>query len=157
MLPWKYDCDKNAIFEYMKVIDIKEKNFKLATVIKINPKTVKIRFEDNREIKNCLSKNLQRLDEILNDFIFDIEHAIAKYDNELKHTINGKKEYVFKEDEFVGESKLKFSSQAKEVIEKNQEAYKQFVISLNIKFPHISIVESSNTLLHYKFRGVKNV
>ncbi len=54
----------------------------------------------------------------LNDFILNLEHAIAKYDNDLKHTINGKKEYVFKEDEFVGESKLKFSSQAKEVIEK---------------------------------------
>ena len=131
MLPWKYDCDKN-------------------------PKTVKIRFEDNREIKNCLSKHLQRLDEILNDFIFDIEHAIAKYDNELKHNINGKKEYIFKEDEFVGESKLKFSSQAKKVIEKNQEAYKQFLISLNIKFQNISIVESNNTLLHFKLRGKTN-
>lgn len=156
MLPWKYDCDKNAIFEYMKVIDIKEKNFRLATVIKINRRTVKVRFEDNREIKNCLSKHLQRLDEKLNDFMFDIEHAIAKYDNELKHNINGKKEYIFKEDEFVGESKLKFSSQAKKVIEKNQEAYKQFLISLNIKFQNISIVESNNTLLHFKLRGKTN-
>lgn len=93
----------------------------------------------------------------LNDFIFDIEHAIAKYDNELKHTINGKKEYVFKEDEFVGESKIKFSSQAKEVIEKNPEAYKQFVKSLNIKFPNISIVESNNILFHFKLRGKTNV
>ena len=91
------------------------------------------------------------------NFIFDVEHAIAKYDNDLKHTINGKQEYVFKEDKFVGESKIKFSSKAKEVIEKNQEAYKQFVISLNIKFPNISIIESSNTLLHYKFRGINNV
>ena len=74
-------------FRFSLPVDINEKNFRLATVIKINPKTVKIRFEDNREIKNCLSKNLQRLDEILNDFIFDIEHAIAKYDNELKHKI----------------------------------------------------------------------
>lgn len=157
MLPWKYDCNKNAIFEYMKVIDIKEKKFRLATVIKINRRTIKVRFEDNSEIKNCLIKNLKIIDTALNDFMFDVEHSIAKYDNDLKHTINGKKEYVFKEDKFVGESKLKFSSQAKEVIEKNPEAYKQFVISLNIKFPNISIVESSNTLLHYKFRGVKNV
>ncbi|MCG3663011.1 hypothetical protein L5F37_06320 [Aliarcobacter butzleri] len=64
MLAWKYDCDKNAIFEYMKVMDIKEKFFRLATVIKINKKTVKIKFEDNGEIKNCLSKNLKILDEI---------------------------------------------------------------------------------------------
>ncbi|MCT7536523.1 hypothetical protein [Aliarcobacter butzleri] len=91
------------------------------------------------------------------DFIFNIEHSIKKYDNDLKHTINGKQEYVFKEDKFVGESKIKFSFKAKEVIEKNQEAYKQFVISLNIKFPNISIIESSNTLLHYKFRGINNV
>lgn len=91
------------------------------------------------------------------DFLFDVEHSIAKYDNDLKHTINGKQEYVFKEDKFVGESKLKFTAQAKEVIEKNQEAYKQFVISINIKFPNISIIESSSTLLHYKFRGENNV
>ncbi len=113
MLPWKYDCNKNAIFEYMKVIDIKEKKFRLATVIKINRRTIKVRFEDNSEIKNCLIKNLKIIDTALNDFMFDVEHSIAKYDNDLKHTINGKKEYVFKEDKFVGESKLKFSSQAK--------------------------------------------
>lgn len=92
-----------------------------------------------------------------NDFIYDLEHSIMKYENNLKHTINGKKEYVFKEYEFVGESKLKFTAQAQEVIKENQEPYKQFVISLNIKFPNISIVESSNTLFHYKLRGENSV
>ncbi|MCT7910716.1 hypothetical protein N5912_02635 [Arcobacter lacus] len=91
------------------------------------------------------------------DFLFDVEHSITKYDNDLKHTINGKKEYVFKEDKFVGESKLKFSSQAKEVIDKNKYTYDLFIKSLDLKFPNISIIESSSTLLHYKFRGENNV
>jgi hypothetical protein len=34
---------------WQNVIDINEKNFRLATVIKINRRTVKVRFEDNRD------------------------------------------------------------------------------------------------------------
>jgi hypothetical protein len=82
-----------------------------------------------------------------------IETSISEYDNELKHTVNGKKEYVFKDNKFVGEGTLKFIPKAQSVINKNKYTYDLFIKLLDIKFPNILIIESTPFLLHYKLKG----
>jgi hypothetical protein len=107
--------------------------------------------------KNILNTNIDTNNQStnksdLNDFLEHIETSISKYDDELKHTINGKKEYVFKDNEFVGESTLKFISKAQDVINKNKYTYDLFIKSLDIKFPNILIIESTPYILHYKLK-----
>ncbi len=89
------------------------------------------------------------------ELLEDIEKAISKYDEELKHTVNGKKEYVFKYEEFVGEGKFKFSLDAKELIKENRYSFSLFIKSLDIKFPNIVIVKQTLYLLHYRLKGNK--
>lgn len=93
----------------------------------------------------------------LNDFLEHIETSISEYDNELKHTVNGKKEYVFNDNEFVGESTLKFIPKAQDVINKNKYTYDLFIKTLDIKFPNILIIKSTPYILHYKLKGKLNV
>lgn len=93
----------------------------------------------------------------LNDFLEHIETSISQYDNELKHTVNGKKEYIFNDNEFVGESTLKFVSKAQNVINENNYTYDLFIKTLDIKFPNILIIESTPYILHYKLKGKLNV
>jgi len=95
----------------------------------------------------------KKQDLVLGNLSQHIEETIREYDNELKHTVNGKKEYVFKNDKFVGEGKIKFVPDAQKIIKENRKEYDKFIMTLNIKFQNISIVESTDILLHYKIRG----
>ncbi|BAK73194.1 hypothetical protein [Arcobacter sp. L] len=97
------------------------------------------------------SKN--QLKEDFNDFLEHIEESISEYDEELKHTVNGKKEYVFKDNEYVGESTLKLNSKAQDVIDKNKFTYDLFIKSLDLEFPNIEIIKSTSYSLHYKLKG----
>ena len=96
-------------------------------------------------------------EQVLNDFLEYIKKSISKYDDELKHTINGKKEYVFNDNEFVGKSTLKFIHKAQDVINKNKYTYDLFIKTLVIEFPNILIIESTPYILHYKLKGKLNV
>lgn len=108
-----------------------------------------------RRIKTEIQNRNNKQD--LNDLLEHIETSISEYDNELKHTINGKKEYVFKDSEFVGESTLKFISKAQNVINENKYTYDLFIKSLDIKFPNILIIKSTPYTLRYKLKGKLNV
>ena len=108
-----------------------------------------------RRIKTEIQNRNNKQD--LNDLLEHIETSISEYDNELKHTIDGKKEYVFNENEFVGESTLKFIPKAQNVINENKYTYDLFIKTLDIKFPNILIIESSPYILHYKLKGKLNV
>ncbi|MDX4040290.1 hypothetical protein [Aliarcobacter skirrowii] len=44
-----------------------------------------------------------------------IENTISNYDKELKHTVNNELEYVFKDDEYVGDGSIIFNSEASEL------------------------------------------
>lgn len=108
-----------------------------------------------RRIKTEIQNRNNKQD--LNDLLEHIETSISEYDNELKHTIDGKKEYVFNENEFVGESTLKFIPKAQDVINENKYTYDLFIKTLDIKFPNILIIESTPYILHYKLKGKSNV
>lgn len=90
-------------------------------------------------------------------FFEHIETTISEYNDELKHTVNGKKEYVFKDNEFVGESTLKFIPKAQDIINKNKYTYNLFIKTLDFKFPNILIIESTPYILHYKLKEKLNV
>ena len=90
--------------------------------------------------------------------LIHIENTISNYDKELKHTVNNELEYVFKDDEYVGDGSIIFNSEAYELISKNRESYEIFIRTLDIKFTNIEIVESTPTKLHYKLKnkGINN-
>ncbi len=162
---FQYDIHGYALFLNEKVM-VLDGTCRIAEIIKENKKTLKIRFEDGTE-KNYNSnklklQNKKRIEEnddltSFNDFLKHIETSISEYDNELKHTVNGKKEYVFNDNEFVGESTLKFIPKAQDVINKNKYTYDLFIKTLDIKFPNILIIESTPYILHYKLKGKLNV
>lgn len=87
-----------------------------------------------------------------------IENIISNYDKELKHTVNNELEYVFKEDEYVGDGSIIFNSDAYELITQNKDAYELFIRTLDVKFTNIVIVESTPNKLHYKLKnkGINN-
>lgn len=85
-----------------------------------------------------------------------IENIISNYDKELKHTVNNELEYVFKDDEYVGDGNIIFNNEAFEIITKNKYEYELFVKSLDIKFTNIVIIESTPTKLHYKLKNIDN-
>lgn len=84
-----------------------------------------------------------------------IENTISNYDKELKHTVNNELEYVFKDDEYVGDGSIIFNSEASELISKNREAYEIFIRTLDVKFTNIIVIESTPTKLHYKLKNTK--
>jgi len=122
--------------------------------IKKENKDYKLELRQNNDFF-ISSKN--QLKEDFNDFLEHIEKSISEYDEELKHTVNGKKEYVFKDNDFVGESTLKFIPKARNIIEQNKYTYDLFIKSLDIKFPNIEILKSTPYSWHYKLRGKSNV
>lgn len=87
-----------------------------------------------------------------------IENTISNYDKELKHTVNNELEYVFKDDEYLGDGSIIFNSEASELISKNRESYEIFIRTLDVKFTNIVIVESTPNKLHYKLKnkGINN-
>lgn len=117
-------------------------------------KYYKLELRLNNDFFISLKKHIKQE---LNDFLEHIETSISEYDNELKHTVNGKKEYVFNDNEFVGESTLKFIPKAQDVINKNKYTYDLFIKTLDIKFPNILIIKSTPYILHYKLKGKLNV
>lgn len=116
-----------------------------------------IEFKENILNTSIDTNNQSTNKEELKDFLNHIETSISEYDNELKHTVNGKKEYVFKDNEFVGEGTLKFIPKAQSVINKNKYTYDLFIKLLDIKFPNILIIEATPFILHYKLKGKLNV
>lgn len=87
-----------------------------------------------------------------------IENIISNYNKELKHTVNNELEYVFKDDEYVGDGSIIFNSEASKLISKNRESYEIFIRTLDVKFTNIVIVESTPNKLHYKLKnkGINN-
>ena len=87
-----------------------------------------------------------------------IENTISNYDKELKHTVNNELEYVFKDDEYVGDGSIIFNNEASELISKNRESYEIFIRTLDVKFTNIVIVESTPNKLDYKLKnkGINN-
>lgn len=125
--------------------------------IKKSPYLKYLKSKENIPNTNIDTSNQTTNKEELKDFLNHIETSIKKYDNELKYTVNGKKEYVFKKNKFVGESTLKFIPKAQKVINENKYTYDLFIKSLDIRFPNILIIESTPYILHYKLRGKPNV
>jgi uncharacterized protein (DUF2249 family) len=116
--------------------------------------------KENKEYKLELRQNndffissKKQINQDFNDFLEHIENSIFEYDEELKHIVDGKKEYVFKDNEYVGESTLKLNSKAQDVIDKNKFTYDLFIKSLDLKFPNIEIIKSTSYSLHYKLKG----
>lgn len=123
------------------------------TVTKKSPYLKYLESKENIPNTNIDTNNQSTNKEELKDFLNHIKTSIKEYDNELKHTVNGKREYVFKDNEFVGEGTLKFIPKAQDVINKNKYTYDLFIKLLDIKFPNILIIESTPFLLHYKLKG----
>lgn len=120
--------------------------------------------KENKEYRLELRQNndffissKKQINQDFNDFLEHIENSISEYNEELKHIVDGKKEYVFKDNEYVGESTLKLNSKAREVIDKNKYTYDLFIKSLDLKFPNIEIIKSLPFLLHYKLKGTNYV
>ena len=116
--------------------------------------------KENKEYRLELRQNndffissKKQINQDFNDFLEHIENSISEYDEELKRIVDGKKEYVFKDNEYVGESTLKLNSKAREVIDKNKYTYDLFIKSLDLKFPNIEIIKSTSYSLHYKLKG----
>jgi hypothetical protein len=127
------------------------------TITKKSPYLKYIEFKENILNTSIDTNNQSTNKEELKDLLNHIETSISEYDNELKHTVNGKKEYVFKDNEFVGEGTLKFIPKAQSVINKNKYTYDLFIKLLDIKFPNILIIEATPFILHYKLKGKLNV
>lgn len=120
--------------------------------------------KENKEYRLELRQNndffissKKQINQDFNDFLEHIENSISEYDEELKHIVDGKKEYVFKDNEYIGESTLKLNSKARDLIEKNKYTYDLFIKSLDLKFPNIEIIKSLSFLLHYKLKGTNYV
>ncbi|QKF77282.1 hypothetical protein [Arcobacter defluvii] len=106
-----------------------------------------------RQNNDFFISSKKQINQNFNDLLEHIENSISEYDEELKHIVDGKKEYVFKDNEYVGESTLKLNSKARKVINKNKYTYDLFIKLLDIKFPNIEIIKFTYFLLHYKLKG----
>lgn len=120
-------------------------------------KEYKLELRQNNDFFISSKKQINQENQDFNDLLEHIENSISEYDEELKHIVDGKKEYVFKDNEYVGESTLKLNSKAREVIDKNKYTYDLFIKSLDLKFPNIEIIKSLPFLLHYKLKGTNYV
>jgi len=103
--------------------------------------------EDLRKTMKMTMKRIK--DESFKMLVEDIEQSIEEYNEELMHTVKGKKEYVFKEDEVVGSSSIKFNKSSKDVIDGNKYMFDVFIKSLDIKFPNI-VAKYDDGVLEYK-------
>jgi len=104
------------------------------------------------EIKTNLKDENTTSSSDFNSFLNHIEKSIEEYDEELMHTIDGEKKYVFENDEIVGKSTIKFNDRAKKVIDKNSYIFNIFVNSLELKFRNI-ITEFNDGILKYRLLG----
>lgn len=73
----------------------------------------------------------------LDKFLSLLESSINNYDNELKHTVNRKREYVFKEHFIVGQSVYVFKEESINIVDENKDTFFKCIEQFDIAFPNI--------------------